>query len=180
MPQHYPFSAVVGSDDMALALTLSTISPAIGGVLVRGEKGTAKSTMVRALASILPPIEVVSGDRFSTDPRESDPLSPDGPFAPDAATETRPVRLVELPVGATEDRVLGSLHLEKALSEGVTEYEPGCWPARTAASSTSTRSTSCTTTSSTCCSTPRRWAGRPSSATASRSSTPPASSSSAP
>jgi magnesium chelatase subunit D len=125
MPQHYPFSAVVGSDDMALALTLSTISPAIGGVLVRGEKGTAKSTMVRALASILPPIEVVSGDRFSTDPRESDPLSPDGPFAPDAATETRPVRLVELPVGATEDRVLGSLHLEKALSEGVTEYEPG-------------------------------------------------------
>jgi len=125
MPQHYPFSAVVGSDDMALALTLSTISPAIGGVLVRGEKGTAKSTMVRALASILPPIDVIAGDRFSSDPREASPLSPDGPFGPDAATETRPVRLVELPVGATEDRVLGSLHLEKALSEGVTEYEPG-------------------------------------------------------
>jgi magnesium chelatase subunit D len=125
MPQHYPFSAVVGSDDMALALTLSTISPAIGGVLVRGEKGTAKSTMVRALASVLPPIDVVAGDRFSTDPLESDPLSPDGPFASDAEVETRPVRLVELPVGATEDRVLGSLHLEKALSEGVTEYEPG-------------------------------------------------------
>jgi len=125
MPQHYPFSAVVGSDDMALALTLSTISPAIGGVLVRGEKGTAKSTMVRALASILPPIDVIAGDRFSSDPREAHPLSPDGPFAPDAATETRSVRLVELPVGATEDRVLGSLHLEKALSEGVTEYEPG-------------------------------------------------------
>ncbi|MBD8607496.1 VWA domain-containing protein [Aeromicrobium sp. CFBP 8757] len=125
MPQHYPFSAVVGSDDMALALTLSTISPAIGGVLVRGEKGTAKSTMVRALASILPPIDVVAGDRFSSDPREARPLSPDGPFAPDADVETRAVRLVELPVGATEDRVLGSLHLEKALSEGVTEYEPG-------------------------------------------------------
>ncbi|KRC65035.1 magnesium chelatase [Aeromicrobium sp. Root236] len=125
MPQHYPFSAVVGSDDMALALTLSTISPAIGGVLVRGEKGTAKSTMVRALASVLPPIDVVAGDRFSTDPRESNPLSPDGPFAADADVETRPVRLVELPVGATEDRVLGSLHLEKALSDGVTEYEPG-------------------------------------------------------
>jgi magnesium chelatase subunit D len=125
MPQHYPFSAVVGSDDMALALTLSTISPAIGGVLVRGEKGTAKSTMVRALASILPPIDVIAGDRFSSDPREPSPLSPDGPFAPDAPTETRPVRLVELPVGATEDRVLGSLHLEKALSDGVTEYEPG-------------------------------------------------------
>ncbi len=125
MPQHYPFSAVVGSDDMALALTLSTISPAIGGVLVRGEKGTAKSTMVRALASILPPIDVVAGDRFSSDPREAAPLSPDGPFPPDADVETRPVRLVELPVGATEDRVLGSLHLEKALSDGVTEYEPG-------------------------------------------------------
>jgi magnesium chelatase subunit D len=125
MPQHYPFSAVVGSDDMALALTLSTISPAIGGVLVRGEKGTAKSTMVRALASILPPIDVVAGDRFSSDPREAQPLSPDGPFGPDADVETRAVRLVELPVGATEDRVLGSLHLEKALSEGVTEYEPG-------------------------------------------------------
>ncbi|MCW2770945.1 MAG: magnesium chelatase [Aeromicrobium sp.] len=125
MPQHYPFSAVVGSDDMALALTLSTISPAIGGVLVRGEKGTAKSTMVRALVSVLPPIEVISGDRFSSDPAEASPTSPDGPFAPDAPTETRAVRLVELPVGATEDRVLGSLHLEKALSEGVTEYEPG-------------------------------------------------------
>ena len=125
MPQHYPFSAVVGSDDMALALTLSTISPAIGGVLVRGEKGTAKSTMVRALASILPPIDVIAGDRFSTDPHESNPSSPDGPFGPDPDVETRPVRLVELPVGATEDRVLGSLHLEKALSDGVTEYEPG-------------------------------------------------------
>ena len=125
MPQHYPFSAVVGSDDMALALTLSTISPAIGGVLVRGEKGTAKSTMVRALASVLPPIDVIADDRFSTDPRESHPLSPDGPFAADVDVETRPVRLVELPVGATEDRVLGSLHLEKALSDGITEYEPG-------------------------------------------------------
>ena len=130
MPQQYPFSAVVGADpddpgDMALALVLSTISPAIGGVLVRGEKGTAKSTIVRALAAVLPPIDVVAGDRFSTDPRETDPLSPDGPFGPGAAVETRPVRLVELPVGATEDRVLGSLHLEKALTEGVSEYEPG-------------------------------------------------------
>src|SRR5690349_5167900 len=125
MPQQYPFSAVVGSDDMALALILTTVSPEIGGVLVRGEKGTAKSTIVRALASVLPPIEVVAGDRFSSDPRDPAPLSPDGPFDADAPTETRPVRLVELPVGATEDRVLGSLHLERALSEGRTEYEPG-------------------------------------------------------
>jgi magnesium chelatase subunit D len=125
MSQHFPFSAVVGADDMALALTLTTISPAVGGVLVRGEKGTAKSTIVRGLASVLPPIEVIAGDRFSSDPAEVNPLSPDGPFAADAPTETRPVRLVELPVGATEDRVLGSLHLEKALAEGVTTYEPG-------------------------------------------------------
>jgi len=125
MPTQYPFSAVVGSDDMALALILTTISPAVGGVLVRGEKGTAKSTMVRALAAVLPPIEVIAGDRFSTDPLDPHPLSPDGPFAKDAATEERPVRLVELPVGATEDRVLGSLHLERALSAGVAEYEPG-------------------------------------------------------
>ncbi len=125
MSQHFPFSAVVGADYMALALTLTTISPAVGGVLVRGEKGTAKSTIVRGLASVLPPIEVIAGDRFSSDPSDPHPLSPDGPFPAGAATETRPVWLVELPVGATEDRVLGSLHLEKALSEGVTTYEPG-------------------------------------------------------
>ncbi len=129
MPQQYPFSAVVGSDDpanpLALALILTTVSPDIGGVLVRGEKGTAKSTIVRALASVLPPIDVVAGDRFSSDPRDPAPLSPDGPFAAGAAVETRAVRLVELPVGATEDRVLGSLHLERALSEGKAEYEPG-------------------------------------------------------
>ena len=125
MPKQFPFSAVVGSDDMALALILTTISPEVGGVLVRGEKGTAKSTIVRALAAVLPPIEVIAGDRFSSDPRDPAPLSPDGPFTTDAATETRPVRLVELPVGATEDRVLGSLHLERALAEGRTEYEPG-------------------------------------------------------
>ncbi|MGH1563894.1 magnesium chelatase subunit D family protein [Mumia sp. DW29H23] len=125
MPQQYPFSAVVGSDDMVLALVLTTISPGVGGVLVRGEKGTAKSTAVRALAAVLPPIEVVAGDRFSSDPREPAPLSPDGPFEADAATETRPVRLVELPVGATEDRVLGSIDLQKALGEGTAAYEPG-------------------------------------------------------
>ncbi len=125
MPQQYPFTAVVGSDDMALALLLTTIDPAIGGVLVRGEKGTAKSTIVRALADVLPPIDVVAGDRFSSDPRDPSPLSPDAPFAADAGVETRPVRIVELPVGATEDRVLGSLHLQKALEGGRVEYEPG-------------------------------------------------------
>ncbi|RLV56217.1 VWA domain-containing protein [Aeromicrobium phragmitis] len=125
MPVRFPFCAVAGADDMALALTLTAISPDVGGVLVRGEKGTAKSTMVRALAAVLPPIEVVAGDRFSSDPRDPHALSPDGPFGPDAETEQRPVRLVELPVGATDDRVLGSLHLQTALAEGRAEFEPG-------------------------------------------------------
>jgi magnesium chelatase subunit D len=133
MLQLYPFCAVLGADpdapegldDMALALVLSVIAPGIGGVLVRGEKGTAKSTLVRALTEVLPHIQVVAGDRFSTDPAEQQPLSPDGPFESDAAVETRPVRLVELPVGATEDRVAGSIHLERALSEGAVHFEPG-------------------------------------------------------
>jgi magnesium chelatase subunit D len=130
MPQQYPFSAVLGCeadalDDMGLALVLTTITPEIGGVLVRGEKGTAKSTTVRALAAVLPPVEVYAADRFSIDPDNPSATSPDGPFGADAEVLTRPVRLVELPVGATEDRVLGSLHLERALSHGKVEYEPG-------------------------------------------------------
>ncbi|MGB3473776.1 MAG: magnesium chelatase subunit D family protein [Mycobacterium sp.] len=133
MQQLYPFPAVLGGDpdapggldDMALALVLSAISPGIGGVLIRGEKGTAKSTLVRALAQVLPPIDVLAGDRFSSDPAEANPLSPDGPFPSDAPVETRPVRLVELPVGATEDRVVGSIHLERALSSGTVDFEPG-------------------------------------------------------
>lgn len=121
----YPFTAVVGADDMALALILTTVAPEVGGVLVRGEKGTAKSTMVRALAGLLPAVDVVDGCRFSCDPADPDPACPDGPHPAGAADRTRPARLVELPVGATEDRVIGSLHLEKALTAGVTEYEPG-------------------------------------------------------
>ncbi|WP_238163815.1 putative cobaltochelatase [Kribbella pittospori] len=119
----FPFTAVVGMEDLQLALILAAISPAIGGVLIRGEKGTAKSTAVRALTEILPPVDVVPGCRFSCDPEHPDSTCPDGPHG--AGAQTRSARLVELPVGATEDRVLGSLHLEKALAEGVTAYEPG-------------------------------------------------------
>jgi magnesium chelatase subunit D len=129
----YPFPAVLGGDPdapggldaMALALILCVVDPGIGGVLVRGEKGTAKSTLVRALTQILPHIDVISGDRFSTDPAEPNPLSPDGPFGPETPVETRPVRLVELPVGATEDRVAGSIDLQQALSDGAVHFEPG-------------------------------------------------------
>ncbi|MGY1780935.1 putative cobaltochelatase [Geodermatophilus sp. SYSU D01036] len=121
----YPFGAVVGMDDMRLALLLNAVSPAIGGVLVRGEKGTAKSTTVRALAAVLPPVAVVPGCRFACDPAAPDPACPDGPHEPAAPAQTRPARLVELPVGASEDRVVGSLDLERALTEGVKAFEPG-------------------------------------------------------
>lgn len=121
----YPFSAVLGMADMRLALLLNAVSPAIGGVLVRGEKGTAKSTAVRALAALLPPVRRVAGCRFGCDPAEPDPACPDGPHPADAAAETRPARLVELPVGAAEDRVVGALDLEKAIGEGVRAFEPG-------------------------------------------------------
>ncbi len=120
----YPFSAIVGQDDLRLALLLSAISPEIGGVLIRGEKGTAKSTAVRALAGLLPEIEVVEGCPFSCDPKSPDPNCPSGPHN-DGAVAHRPVRLVELPVGATIDRVAGSIDLERALAEGVRAFKPG-------------------------------------------------------
>ncbi len=120
----FPFSAVVGSDDMALALILTTVAPDIGGVLVRGEKGTAKTTMVRALPAVLPGLDVVDGCRFSCDPTDPDPRCPDGPHQA-APRQQRPARLVELPVGASEDRVMGSLDLRRALGSGQVHYEPG-------------------------------------------------------
>ncbi|MFJ9952468.1 putative cobaltochelatase [Kitasatospora sp. NPDC091207] len=120
----YPFTAIVGMADLRLGLLLNAVSPAVGGVLVRGEKGTAKSTMVRALAGLLPSIAAVDGCRFACDPAAPDPHCPDG--AHDGADEShRPARLVELPVGVSEDRIVGSLDLERALAEGVKAYEPG-------------------------------------------------------
>ena len=151
----FPFSAVVGHDDLRLALLLNAVHPGVGGVLVRGEKGTAKSTAVRALAALLPDVAVVPDCRFSCDPAAPDPRCPDGPHAapgplgvccdghdradaevrrrdglallatPPSAVHARPARLVELPVGATEDRLVGSLDLERALSQGVRAYQPG-------------------------------------------------------
>ncbi|GLW94352.1 putative cobaltochelatase [Actinokineospora globicatena] len=120
----YPFAAVVGHADLRLSLLLNAVHPGIGGVLVRGEKGTAKSTVVRALAALLPAAEVIAGCRFSCSPAAPDPGCPDGPHT-DPESDTRPARLVELPVGATEDRVIGSLDLERALTEGVRAYQPG-------------------------------------------------------
>jgi magnesium chelatase subunit D len=119
----FPFSAVVGHDDLRLALLLNAVQPSIGGVLVRGEKGTAKSTIVRALAALLPPMTVTEGCRFACDPDAPDPSCPDAPHG--SVAVVRPARLVELPVGATEDRLIGSLDLERALTEGVRAYQPG-------------------------------------------------------
>ncbi|MDX3245174.1 putative cobaltochelatase [Streptomyces sp. ME18-1-4] len=124
MSTPFPFTAVVGQDDLRLALLLNAVSPAVGGVLVRGEKGTAKSTAVRALSALLPELDVVSGCRFSCDPGSPDPACPDGPHEP-GAFATRPARMVELPVGASEDRLVGALDIERALAEGVKAFEPG-------------------------------------------------------
>ncbi|MFE7183524.1 putative cobaltochelatase [Streptomyces erythrochromogenes] len=124
MSTPYPFTAVVGQTDLRLALLLNAVSPAVGGVLVRGEKGTAKSTAVRALSALLPQVEVVPGCRFSCAPVAPDPDCPDGPHGggPGGA---RPARMVELPVGASEDRLVGALDIERALAEGVKAFEPG-------------------------------------------------------
>jgi magnesium chelatase subunit D len=131
----YPFAGIVGMADLKLALLLNAVSPAIGGVLVRGEKGTAKSTMVRGLAALLPPVPVVPGCPYSCDPAAPDPACPAGPHqsgaAPDlarpqqSAAEVRPVTLAELPVGATEDRLTGSLDIERVLTAGTTAFQPG-------------------------------------------------------
>ncbi|MFE2418093.1 putative cobaltochelatase [Streptomyces hokutonensis] len=124
MTTPFPFTAVVGQDDLRLALLLNAVSPAVGGVLVRGEKGTAKSTAVRALSALLPEVAVVPGCRFSCDPAAPDPACPDGPHETGSGTQ-RPARMVELPVGASEDRLVGALDIERALSEGVKAFEPG-------------------------------------------------------
>ena len=129
----YPFPAIVGQDDMKLALILNVINPGISGVLIRGEKGTAKSTAVRSLAEILPSIRVIKDCLFQMDVDEaklfcdSCPNDACGSKRDPAGAETffRKVRVVELPVGATEDRVVGALDIESALKTGEKRVEPG-------------------------------------------------------
>ena len=125
----YPFSALVGQDEMKLALLLNAVSPQIAGVLVRGEKGTAKSTAVRALQALLPAITVVKHCPFGCDPDDSIHLCQacSQLFEREEVLprEQRPIRLVELPLGATEDRVLGTLDLERAIKDGIRQFEPG-------------------------------------------------------
>ena len=125
----YPFTAIVGQEDMKLSLILKVINPALGGVLIKGEKGTAKSTAVRALAELLPAMEVVQGCKFHCDPKDSNYLCDDcsvllqkGEALP---VESAKMRVVELPVSATEDRVVGTLDIEHAIKHGEKKFEPG-------------------------------------------------------
>jgi len=124
----YPFTALVGQGQMRLALELNAVNPAIGGVLIRGEKGTAKSTAVRALARLLPELEVVVGCHFGCAP-ESDAKCADcqARLAAGEHLETtrRQMRVVELPINASEDRVVGSIDLEAAIHSGQRRFEPG-------------------------------------------------------
>ncbi|MGB3294252.1 MAG: magnesium chelatase ATPase subunit I, partial [Phormidesmis sp.] len=114
---------VIGQADMKLSLILNVIDPKIGGVMIMGDRGTGKSTTIRALADLLPNIEVVSGDPFNREPQNPDVLSDyEGQEIPVA---TKKVPMVDLPLGATEDRVCGTIDIEKALSEGVKDFEPG-------------------------------------------------------
>jgi magnesium chelatase subunit I len=118
----FPFSAIVGQDEMKLALILTAIDPAIGGVLVMGDRGTGKSTAVRALAALLPPIQAVRGCPVNS-ARPAD--VPDWAELTERVMETRPAPVIDLPLGATEDRVTGALDIERALVDGVKAYQPG-------------------------------------------------------
>lgn len=122
----YPFSAIVGQEQMKKALILNAINPRIGGVLIKGEKGTAKSTAARALARLLPDRQVVEGCMFGCDPHDKNGLCLDcQKRASDLKTKMAPMRVIELPISATEDKVVGSLDIEHALKKGEKKFEPG-------------------------------------------------------
>ncbi|MFN9202888.1 MAG: magnesium chelatase ATPase subunit I [Gemmatimonas sp.] len=125
----YPFSAIVGQEEMKLALLLVAIDPTIGGVMVFGDRGTGKSTAVRALAGLLPPMKVVQGCKYGCDPADKGARCDDCRDRLAAGQHPRavlaPVPVVDLPLGATEDRVVGALDLERALTTGEKAFEPG-------------------------------------------------------
>jgi Mg-chelatase subunit ChlI len=120
----YPFTAIVGQEDMKLALVLNLINPALGGVLIRGEKGTAKSTAVRGLCGLLDEVEVVAGCPFHCRPGMP-PLCAECAQKEDPQTVAYTRRVVELPISATEDRVVGALNIEQAIKKGEKVFEPG-------------------------------------------------------
>jgi magnesium chelatase subunit I len=124
----FPFSAIVGQEEMKLALISTAVDPSIGGVLIFGDRGTGKSTAVRALAALLPPMSVVVGCRYSCDPGDPESLCTECLERSDQTPLKKrliSVPVVEMPLGVTEDRVVGALDLERALSAGVKSFEPG-------------------------------------------------------
>ena len=127
MATPFPFSAIVGQDEMKLALLMAAVDASIGGVLVFGDRGTGKSTAVRALAALLPPMKVVVGCPYACDPaapaRACEVCT--GRRAQALKSRSVPVPVIDLPLGATEDRVVGALDLERALTQGVKAFEPG-------------------------------------------------------
>ena len=125
----FPFTAIVGQEEMKLALQLNVIDPKIGGVMIMGDRGTGKSTTIRAIADLLPEIEVVKDDPFNSDKSDLDLM---GNEVREAIQDNKPLEtefikipMVDLPLGATEDRVCGTIDIEKALTEGVKAFEPG-------------------------------------------------------
>ncbi len=122
----YPFSALVGQDEMKTALLIAAVDQTIGGVLVFGDRGTGKSTAIRALASLMPKMKVVTGCPYNCDPEERLPgLCKQCSGSGTVPSRSEPMPVVDLPLGATEDRVIGSLDLEKALRQGEKAFEPG-------------------------------------------------------
>ena len=122
MTAPFPFTAIVGQDEMKQAMLLTAVDPGIGGVLVFGDRGTGKSTAVRALAALLPPIQAVRGCPVNSARSED---CPDWATIRDATVESRATPVVDLPLGATEDRVVGALDIERALAQGEKAFEPG-------------------------------------------------------
>ena len=125
----FPFTAIVGQEEMKLALQLNVIDPKIGGVMIMGDRGTGKSTTIRAIADLLPEIEVVQNDPFNSHKSDLDLMSNEIKLAiqngEPIETEFIKIPMVDLPLGATEDRVCGTIDIEKALTEGVKAFEPG-------------------------------------------------------
>jgi magnesium chelatase subunit I len=125
----FPFTAIVGQEEMKLALQLNVIDPKIGGVMIMGDRGTGKSTTIRAIADLLPQIEIVKNDPFNSSPYDLDLMSNEvkSNIQKGSVLETEFIKIpmVDLPLGATEDRVCGTIDIEKALTEGIKAFEPG-------------------------------------------------------
>jgi magnesium chelatase subunit I len=127
MARAFPFSAIVGQEDMKLALLIAAVDQSVGGVLVMGDRGTGKSTAVRALAALLPPMKVVEACPYNCDPAAGKDGCTQGCALRDGTVKSAatPIPVIDLPLGATEDRVVGALDLEKVLAHGERAFEPG-------------------------------------------------------